>query len=726
MNIVKSNQIAVGSILMYEGGLYRILVLNEKDVILVEVNTDCTNVLRFTMQYFRYLMDTGDMEIAAEWENRFKPAKMLTEEEEKEIAFRAEKIETLLQKMYPEWERIQSREIKPEIQEFQREIGRSKATALKMIRRYLQSGRDRYALVDLRKGEKNRQNTYKTGDTVRGYGNTKVKNDEKLAEIFQDGFAFFMKNKENGGTVEAAYRYIVNKYYAQSEFVDGALIKKLLPKDEVPSCKRFRNYCMKQCDAPITKMKMGERDRRNNERLLHGNSQSGCSGPGQIVEVDEVEIDMINVASDGSGRVVGRSVMYLAVDVYSCCIVGCWVGSDNNSFLGLTNLLMTFLEDPTERLRKYGIAVPKAIVPSGFLPNEIRTDHGSEYTSSDIRRINTEIGMNISLVAPATGSLKGLVEQAFHQFHEIIRGSAQGIGVIQKTHDSRHYETACTDIEDIRKIAYEFVVYYNQHLRPGYALTREMIEAEIPAIPAKLWQYGCEHISSPKWITTEMKERILFALLKTDREFKISRKGITHKGLYYECSEKWLMDRMRKAGKNIEKIEGVRYDPRSINSIYMMVEGRVCEIPLNEIREEQKSFCDMTWKAYDELHKKKNMLRKNLDHYELENAINIQNKVAGVIETAQQMEEIGRGIRGRRKNIREAAKEEKEKQAIENSVSRRMSDLTRKGSLPYIDQLPYPEEKIPAEDEVYTEDTGNMNVISLDDDDSIFDDRFGL
>ena len=109
--------------------------------------------------------------------------------------------------------------------------------------------------------------------------------------------------------------------------------------------------------------------------------------------------------------------------------------------------------------------VPEGICPYGFVPMELRTDQGAEYTSGDMRRIGREIGMNITLVAPGTGSLKGLVEQAFHQFQELLRGAAAGKGIILKRYGSQHYETACTDIEDVRKIAYNFVIYFNQHKR---------------------------------------------------------------------------------------------------------------------------------------------------------------------------------------------------------------------------------------------------------------------
>lgn len=91
-----------------------------------------------------------------------------------------------------------------------------------------------------------------------------------------------------------------------------------------------------------------------------------------------------------------------------------------------------------------------------------------------------------------------------------------------KKHDSRHYETACTDLDDIRRMAYRFVIYFNQHKRDGYPLTKEMIQADVPPIPASIWQYGCEYLMTPRWLTESTKKTAFFALLKTDRKFQIS------------------------------------------------------------------------------------------------------------------------------------------------------------------------------------------------------------
>ena len=655
-------QLQAGDVIHADQEYYRILVLTEKTVIFVQLDVSRLNIVRFSTELLKYRMNLGEFE-KVEWNDDYR-IKNLTLDEEEEIARKAKAMERMLQSMYPAWERISSKETKSEVKALMQELGCRKTTVYKLIRLYLQSGRNRYSLVDGRKGEKNRVNDYKTGDSVRGHGDKTVANDERLEEIFQDGYQYFLKGKEAGVSLKSAYRYLVGKHYMTQEYVDGALVQKMLPLEEIPTYKRFWTYCKKQGgENGIMPLKMSAKERRNNARLLQGNSQSGCAGPGHIV-------DMINVSTRDSRQVVGRAVMYLAIDVYSCCIVGCWVDYANNSFVGITNLLMALFFDGREQYAKYGLTAPSEVCPMGFIPQELRTDHGSEYTSEDMRRVGREIGMNIVLAPPATGSMKGIVEQSFHQFQELVRSAAGGTGVIMKTHDSKHYETACTDLDDIRRMAYRFVVYFNQHKRDGYPLTKEMIQADVPPIPASIWQYGCEYLMTPRWLTESTKKTAFFALLKTDRKFQISRRGVTYRGLFYENGEQWLLEKMWKTGKKKEALPGVRYDPRSINNVYLMEDGALHVIALNEIREEQRTFRDMSWKEYDELWKRRKDTSRSLEAYDLEQQVAVQRDMADVITTAKKLQNAGKN---RKKNIREARKQEQENGQLQNTLAERMS-----------------------------------------------------
>lgn len=704
----------VGDVVALKEIPYRILVLTEGIGIFIQLETTKMNILRVSMDFIKYRVSVGELK-RIDWKEDEFPVKTLTEEEQEALNRKVQAMEKALNELYPAWDRIQSKEEKPVLKALMQELECSKSSMHRKLRRYLQSGRNRYSLADGRKGEKNRRNDYKVGDTVRGHGDKTVPNDEQLEAIFQDGYEYFLKGKEHGVSLKAAYRYIIMKYYYTQEYVDGRLETKMLPAEEIPSYRRFWTYCCRQNNGNgISKMKISARERRNNERLLLGNSQSGCMGPGHIVEVDEVEIDMINVSEKDNRQVVGRAVMYLAIDVYSCCIVGCWVDYTNNSFVGITNLLMSLFFDGRKQMKKYGLDAPEGILPVGFIPQELRVDHGSEYTSAELRRVHAELGMNINLVAPATGSLKGLVEQSFHQFQEYLRGAGAGVGIILKRYGSMHYETACVNLDDVRILAYRFVIYYNQHRRDKYPLTKDMIVKEVPPVPASIWQYGCENITSPRYLTESMKKTAFFALLKEDRKFNISRSGITYRGLFYENGEPWLLEKMGRIGTKKEKLPGVRYDPRSVNTIWLMEDGVLHSIPLSEVRDEQKTFRDCTWEEYDSIWAQRKKTSKKLDAHDLEQTVSVQRDMADVIASAKRMQDAGKN---RKKNIRAAKKAERGLSATENTLENRLSIAEGSG----MESLPAQTEAFLEETAAASEKSGKDKVLSVLPDDDLSD-----
>lgn len=264
-------QLQAGDVIHADQEYYRILVLTEKTVIFVQLDVSRINIIRFSTEFLKYRMNLGEFE-KVDWNDDYR-VKNLTLDEEEEIARKAKAMEHMLQSMYPAWERISSKETKPEVKALMQELGCRKTTVYKLIRLYLQSGRNRYSLVDGRKGEKNRVNDYKIGDSVRGHGDKTVANDERLEEIFKDGYSHFLKGKEAGVSLKSSYRYLIGKYYMTQEYDNGALVQKMAPLEEIPTYKRFWTYCNKQNDRNgITPLKMSAKERRNNNLMWYKKS----------------------------------------------------------------------------------------------------------------------------------------------------------------------------------------------------------------------------------------------------------------------------------------------------------------------------------------------------------------------------------------------------------------------------------------------------------------------
>lgn len=147
-----------------------------------------------------------------------------------------------------------------------------------------------------------------------------------------------------------------------------------------------------------------------------------------------------------------------------------------------------------------------------------------------------------------------------------------------------------------------------------------------------------------------------------------------------------------------------------------MQNGEIKKIPLNEIREEQRSFRDMTWKEYDKLWKEKREADKVLETQDLQASALAARQMADVVEAAKRMQ--GQQGKNRKKNLRDAMRQEKAAITAENTVETRMG----LGSIP--------EQQYQAIDSaVEVEDKGKKTAVIevLDDlDFSNLDDSFGV
>ena len=590
-------EIKIGDRIVLFGKLYRILIKHRGLILMIEMNVDKMifkweheTVLSAFLNRDEAVIDTSE-------EIRY-PIERLTDDEKASIQMIRDYIENALNQMYPNWDALASKKTKPGLRGLEEKIGCAKSTLVRYLRVYLQSGRNEYALIDKRRMYLGIPESQKLrGPKPKYYDPDRIENDEELKEIFEEYYNRFLQNNEKL-TIQAVYDEMVMERFENTVMAP-------------PTYRRFRyfvNRRLEENNMTLKQAKMNARERRNNHRLLKGNAQSGVYYPGQMLEIDAVELDNYNVSLRNRSQLVGKGVMYCAVDVYSCCLVACWIGFENNSITGITDLLYTLLDDHTEEAARYGVELTPELFPSRFIPTSIRTDHGAEYESKEFSRMCKEMGINHHFVAPATGSLKGTVEQFFHQFQTLMKSQLVDAGETYRRYNSNHKQKAVLTIEESRSMMYQFVKYFNRQIRPNYPYTREMIESGIAQCPMAIWEYGIRNIQSPRQVTDKNRDMLYFALLRNDIPFRASGKGISYKGLYYWDESSWFLElsmKMNREEKKSIKISGIRYDPRLVDRIYRMENGRLITIPLSFLRDEQKSFLGMSWKEYLELYEMK-------------------------------------------------------------------------------------------------------------------------
>ena len=531
-------------------------------------------------------------------------------------------------------------------------------TIRKYLVRYMQSGFDEHSLIDSRKvvkkSEEKRVYTQKQGRPNIYKNKGKFLDDEDYS-FFDEAISTIKKGRTS--TYSSSYRLMLARNYVNSyQLADGTIKAEYKPPNEIPTFAQFYNYAKKKVSkVELDAIKTSVREQRNNQRLLLSDSLSSVTGPGDLFEMDECEIDCFLVSSYNPMYVIGRPILYFMVDVYSRAIVGYSLAFDNNSFIGATNCFKSLIDEKDELCRKNGIV--NDFWPSDILPTRLRCDYGSEYISHQLERLCNDLGITKELATPGTGSLKGLVEQKFHQFHSFNKPLLENKGLITKRYDSNHKETAALTIKDFETLVVTFIYTHNHSFMEKYPLTKKMRQKEVKPTPIELWKYGVERYGSPRPIVN--KEQFKYSLLQ-DVNATLSRDGIKYDNfLYYvNMSDVDLTSRMYANGNTREKFE-CRIDPRDVGSLYYIKDNQVQTAVLNPAKTGNAEFAGLNLYDYQIVKKE---IRKLINEGVYETTLlkaAAQDRSKTIINSVDKHEVISENLRQTREQEKKIIQKEK-------------------------------------------------------------------
>lgn len=587
---------------------YRVVSLSNKDIILCEM--DITS-LKFYPNLLSSILDmTYDKKLIIEEDKEFVfDVNKLPNKERKKYHTKKEMVTKVLKIYSNNLMGLEGRSHKPELKKIVQEFNVSNSTFWRTISRYIQSGFKDNSLIDKRYlgGRKGIEYNYKnkTGRKSEYFEKLGIVINSEIKGYFDEVLKMYRRNQML--TLKDCFDRMNSLYFSRQEVIDGTSALMLLPESQRPTMKQFYYYANKQIsEEEKDRIKTSAREQRNNKRILVSSSLKDVYGPGDMVEIDACEADVSLVAKDNPNKVVGRPVVYFMIDVYSRVILAASVAFDNNSINGVTNLFLNLAEDKREYCRKYGVDFDNpAMWPSNIIPKRIRVDRGAEFVSDGFNRICNELGIEKNEVTAATGSLKGVVEQSFHQMHVEQNSFLKNHGLIEKKYGSRHHEQATLDINAYTKMIINFILKHNQKAIESYRLSKEMLEKELMPIPSLIWKYGVNKYGNPRPITDQ--KQYIYNLL-TPVKAKVSKYGITYNGLQYlSKDDKELTMEMFEAGTNKIPFEA-RMDMRDVGHIYYIRDGRLMDATLCEGIQGNAEYRNMTVKEYNMYKKKKGQL----------------------------------------------------------------------------------------------------------------------
>lgn len=611
--------------------------------------------------------------------------------EEQVLQLYCECIKTYLDTVAPYYEDLQKRGFeKIEFKKFLSATGIKVDRARRYIRKYIQAGFRMEALYDGR---------YENGNVKPGVnhavpgrksalGPSKVLNDEKTERIFEKIFKEYKdacnakeygKETKNKPTLKAFYRKMISEYFSGMNPNGYGW----LPENERPSYGRFYYWVKKQIHGEKLKdFATSVKYKQNNKRLLTGTAEHTLTRPGQLVEVDEHEIPVVLVSclDDNHNQVVGSPIVYLAIDALTRCIVGFSVQLQvNNCYVGVMNLMDSMLMTDEDNAAINLSGYKRRVFPGPMIPEELRCDQGSEYTSRAFRENLTGGNVNgmfegvpvrISLVAPGLGSHKGIVEHFFATLDQMLLASlSYSNGGKSHAHGSRHEEKAVLTIQDMRQLIYIAVSMHNNSAITGYTASLEVHENVKTYTPLNLWDYFGKQYGFGIRATVDVIQKMRYGLMLKRDDFQISQKQISYSDyLYYDItSDEDLVREAVLTGKIKKKIT-VRYDPRTIAKIYHKDgKGRIHEFPLAAKRDYLRKVEHMDWAQF-EIFNTDRIKKISIQVKEKDEAMGYaQEEMRYIVEEAAKMHE-GKNIK---KNIKEAGKIEKQ---VMNAFDNRMRE----------------------------------------------------
>lgn len=662
------NNITIGNIITDKeaGSSYRIIYVSVNDIVLCEMNT--TKFILITMSYMQ-IMDLLQEQgfTISEDKGLVFDENHLSENIRAKYIRNRDMMNEVVAAYGPTFIELGGKYKKTRLYEIMRKYECPKNTFWRICTKYFQSGCKSYSLVDNKawgntKGKEN-DYTIKPGRTSEYVKSSIVVNDE-VREHFEDALNNYKKGRNK--SFRSAFDWMNCKYYSETKIVNGVTTVGLMPESQRPTYNQFYYYCRKHItEQEIDLIKTSAAEQRNNKRLITSDSLHGVLGPGDMVEIDACEADVSLVSTTDSNKTIGRPVVYFMIDIYTRAIIAMSVAFDNNSILGVTNLFLNLADNKKEYCSCYGMGFDDdAIWPSNIKPRRIRVDRGSEFKSKEFRRICNELGIELQIVSGASGSLKGVVEQSFHQMHSRQNEHLEDNGLIEKRYDSNHHKEATLNIEQYTKMVINFVLMHNQQYDKNYPLTREMMDKKIQPIPAILWKYGANKIE-PSRIPD--KDQYLYTLM-TPVNAKLSRRGISYNGLWYLTKDdKQLSKEMFRAGTKKVPFE-VRMDKRSVGAVYYIRNGKLIKASLNEMITGNIDFAGLTEKEWNDYRKGK---------HQLDAHGRIQNEDLSAFNYSVNQEIVASAQKDTysdKKNMRVTRELEKQKVSHDNNIEQRLQN----------------------------------------------------
>jgi putative transposase len=392
-----------------------------------------------------------------------------------------------------------------------------------------------------------------------------------------------------------------------------------ISNDDIPSINSLRNVLKKHYS--LEKYARGLYDPRvykKDIRSLTGTATAAVSGPGDRYEIDATLFEVHVVSERDRGKVIGKPVVYLVVDVFSRLITGFYVGFYSPSYRIATIALLSSVQDKSHLLSKYNISPDICSQwPASGLPSALLSDKAELFGLNGSHLVETT-GIRIENTASGRSDAKGIVEKHLGLMQEPFYGDRSGKSnkvTNKKAGAIDGRLTASLTMQEFEEIVVsEIVLINNCRVMFDYDCEKDMPD-DMPRIPINIWNWGI--VNRTGALRQVDEENLRVAVLPKD-EATVSRKGVRFKDLFFtsEALEKlgWFI-RIKNNPIRPQKVK-VLYDPMSVNQIYVILPEGCSKPILCLLKTESRAFINCSFEEVKVRRAEQTQLAYATDQYD--------------------------------------------------------------------------------------------------------------
>lgn len=393
-----------------------------------------------------------------------------------------------------------------------------------------------------------------------------------IEDIFDKAIKRFYSN-DRKNALSAAYELMRGEWFVDElrDRVTGKVEYRTKPEyaeTGFPTLRQFRYWYGKRPDRlGIRRKRLGEAKYEKDNRATTGSANRHLFGPGSRFEIDATKLEIGMVSELNSGTYLDPATFYQVTDVATSLVCGIYVGHEEASWIGAGLAVRNVVEDKVEFARRFGVDITADQWPcQGVLPARLLADN-AEFKGELATEFTAKSHVTVENAQALRGDRKGTVEGKFAQFKKELRKRLPGI--VRKNQadpdaiDDRR--EARLTLKQVTAAVIETVILLNNRKLEEFNRKREMIEADVFAVPTEMWAWyvrtGVTELRSFDVATAE------FAMLPT-ATVSVTQKGIRFRNLFF-CGADPRADAFALARQDGVSMVEISYDPLRTTNIYV-------------------------------------------------------------------------------------------------------------------------------------------------------------